>query len=105
MSDSKWTLMMLLSLALHGCVVLRTCFCLLLHKPENPCFNVAQWYRRCIQGLWVGIFDDPDEVNISKDLYQFFDIVDKHGQVLSALSNFITCHDPPSLVFMLYREL
>lgn len=60
--------------------VIHTHFCLPLHKTENPHFNVAQWYRQHVQGLWIGIFDDPDKVvSLGEDLCHLFEAADDDG--------------------------
>ena len=57
-------------------MVLRTRFHLPLYKTKNPHFNIARWYRRCVQRVRVKVFDDSGESDLGKDLCRLFEISD-----------------------------
>ena len=59
--------------------VLRTRFHLPLYKTENPRFNVAQWYRRCIQQVQIDVFDELGESSLGEDLCHLFETPDMDG--------------------------
>jgi len=58
----------------------RTRVLLPIYKTENPCFDVAQWYRRWVGRLRDQVFDCPDDTNIGESLYQLFDSTDGSRQ-------------------------
>lgn len=65
--------------------MLRTRFHLPLLKTENPHFDVAQWYRRRVRRLRVGIFDDPDEASIGETLCRLFEAAEDGQGTINAI--------------------